>query len=352
MKVDKVLVPPTRWNFRRWNDEDCKIMKNAIKKIIEAKAVLAPMSGITDIPFRMMARKFGCKFAFTEMIDVNGIFYKNLKTFKLMDRVPGDTPLGVQFVGQDVEKLVYAAKVSRDKGFSVLDINAGCPARKVVKTGKGAALMQSADKFGNIMRKVVKAAGIPVTVKIRSGWDDDNLNYVEIGKIAEDAGAAAICVHARTKEKMYKGKPDHEVTANLKKALKIPVFASGNIFTAQDAKEVLTHTASDAVFVARGALGRPWIFDEINKCLNGEDEVCSIEFGDLKGIVKEHFSQSVRYSGGIVTLKRMYKHLAWYLKGYKNLNEVMKEYRNVKDLESFEMFMERLYVEEKNHLKF
>jgi len=330
----------------------CEIMKNAIKKIIKAKAVLAPMSGITDIPFRMMARKFGCEFAFTEMIDVNGIFYKNLKTFKLMDRVSGDAPLGVQFVGQDVEKLVYAAKVSQDKGFSVLDINAGCPARKVVKTGKGAALMQNVDKFANIVRKVVKAAGIPVTVKIRSGWNDDNLNYVEIGKIAEAEGAAAVCVHARTKEKMYKGQPDHSVTLRLKQSLGIPVFASGNIFTAQAAKEVLNRTGSDAVFVARGALGRPWIFDEINRHLNGENEVYSIEFNDLKDIVKEHFSLSARYSGDILTLKRMYKHLAWYLKGYKNLNEVMKEYRNVKDLKSFEMFINALNVDEKKHLHF
>lgn len=327
-------------------------MKSAIRKIIEAKAVMAPMSGITDIPFRLMARKFGCKFAFTEMIDVNGIFYKNLKTFSLMDRVPADAPLGVQFVGQDVEKLVYAAKVSEDKAFDVLDINAGCPARKVVKTGKGAALMREAVKFGKIVGAVVKAAGIPVTVKIRSGWDDANLNYIEIGKIAEAEGASAVCIHARTKEKMYKGQPDHNIISELKQALKIPVFASGNIFTARGAKEVLEHTGSDAVFLARGALGRPWIFDEINRCLNPEDEGYSIGFNDLKDIVKEHFSLSARYYGNFLTLKRMYKHLAWYLKGYKNLNEVMKEYRNVRDLESFKIFMERLYLDEENHLYF
>ena len=137
-------------------------MQNAIKKIIEAKAVLAPMSGITDIPFRLMARKFGCQFAFTEMIDVNGIFYKNRKTFKLMDRVDGDAPLGIQFVGEDVEKMVLAAKVSADKGFEVLDINAGCPARKVVKADKGAALMRQEEKFGKIVRAVVKLSLIHI----------------------------------------------------------------------------------------------------------------------------------------------------------------------------------------------
>jgi len=326
-------------------------MYSAIKKIIEAKAVLSPMSGITDIPFRLMARKFACRFAFTEMIDVNGIFYKNRKTFKLMDRVDGDAPLGVQFVGEDVEKMVFAAKISANRGFDVLDINAGCPARKVVKADKGAALMREEKKFGKIVRAVVKAAGIPVTVKIRSGWNNDDLNYIKIGKIAEAEGAAAVCVHARTKEKMYKGLPDHGITLDLKRSLGIPVFASGNIFTARAAKEVLTQTGSDAVFVARGALGRPWIFDEIRKCLNGEDEAPSIEFKTLKDIIKEHFSLSLRYCGDCLTLKRMYKHLAWYLKGYKNLNEVMKEYRKVKDPKSFEAFVERLYVEEKNHLR-
>jgi len=326
-------------------------MQNAIKKIIKAKAVLAPMSGITDIPFRLMARKFACRFAFTEMIDVNGIFYKNLKTFKLMDKGCGDAPLGVQFVGEDVEKMVLAAKVSTDKGFEVLDINAGCPARKVVKGGKGAALMQSADKFGKIVRAVVKEAIIPVTVKIRSGWDEDNLNYIEIGKIAEAEGAAAVCVHARTKEKMYRGRPDHSVTLALKQTLGIPIFASGNIFTAEDVKEVLTQTECDAVFVARGALGRPWIFDEINKCLNGDAPGPPIDFNTLKDVIKEHFSLSERYYGNCLTLKRMYKHLAWYLKGYKNLHDVMKEYRKVKDFESFEIFMERVRVSDKNLLE-
>lgn len=151
---------------------------------------------------------------------------------------------------------------------------------------------------------------------------------------------------------MYKGQPDHRITLELKQSLGIPVFASGNIFSAKDAKEVLIHTGCDAVFLARGALGRPWIFDEINRCLNGEDEEYSIEFNDLKDIIKKHFSLSARYSGDVLTLKRMYKHLAWYLKGYKNLNEVMKEYRKVKDLESFEIFMERLYLDEKRHLYF
>jgi len=320
-------------------------MENAIQKMIDAKAVLAPMAGITDISFRMMARKFGCAFAFTEMIDVNGIFYENRKTCKLMDTVPGDAPLGVQLVGEDVERMVLAAKLCEEKAFQVLDINAGCPARKVVKGGKGVALMRDTQKLAGIVRAVVKAVSIPVTVKIRSGWDDNNLNYMETAKAVQSEGASAICVHTRTKEQMYKGKPDHKIAAELCQALKIPVFASGNIFTARDAEDVLKETGCSGVFVARGALGRPWIFEDINKCFSGENSPNSFQFYDIKDVIKEHFSLSLEYYGDFLTLKRMHKHLTWYLKGSKNLNDIMKEYRRVKDLESFCGFLERVEVD-------
>ncbi|MBU0684013.1 MAG: tRNA dihydrouridine synthase DusB, partial [Candidatus Omnitrophica bacterium] len=314
---------------------------NAIDEIINAKAVLAPMAGVTDMPFRMIARKFGCKFAFTEMIDVNGIIYNNKKTFKLMDRCPEDSPLGVQIVGQDIEKLIKVAKICEENGFNVLDINAGCPARKVVTAGKGSALMKDPAKLGKIIRAVVKKVTIPVTVKIRSGWSDENLNYLEIGRIIESEGAKALAIHSRTKSQMYKGKPDHEVVLKLKENLKIPVFASGNIFSAESARKVLEYTACDAVFVARGALGRPWIFAEIENDLTGKSKPCSMSFDDVKNVIIEHFSLSLSYYGNFITFKRMYKHLAWYLKGYKNLNEIMKEYRlKVNDLESFTTFIQ------------
>ncbi len=234
-----------------------------IAEMIRARVVLAPMSGVADIPFRLMARKFGCRFAFTEMVDVNGIINRNRKTLQLLEGVPGDSPLGVQVVGQDEDKILRAAEECQSKGFAVLDINAGCPARKITKAGKGSALLKEPRKLGRIVRKLTGALSIPVTVKIRSGWDERNRNYLEVAKLVEAEGASAICVHSRTSDQQYRGKADHEVTRAVKEAVNIPVFASGNIFTGRDVGDVIERTGCDAVFVARGSLVRPWLFSEI-----------------------------------------------------------------------------------------
>ncbi|NQT33396.1 MAG: tRNA dihydrouridine synthase DusB [Candidatus Omnitrophica bacterium] len=322
-----------------------------IEEMIRAKAILAPMSGVTDFPFRMMARKHGCKYAFTEMIDVNGIVYKNRKSFRLLERNPVDDPLAVQLVGQDADKLVHVARLCVEKGFELVDINAGCPARKVVKCGKGSALMKDPVKFARIIRKLVKALSVPVTVKIRSGWEEENLNYLEVVRAAESEGASAVCVHPRTKDKMYKGKPDHEITQKIKMASKIPVFASGNIFTADDAARVLEETGCDAVFVARGALGHPWIFDEIENKLSGTEDDNSMTFEDIKDAIMEHFFLSVGYHGEKMSFKKMYKHITWYLKKKKNLDCIMKEYRKIETLEDLKEFLERLQLREGNKLE-
>lgn len=335
--------------------DDGFVKMDPIDEMVRARAVLAPMSGITDIPFRMMARKFGCRFAFTEMIDVNGIVYSNRKSFKLMDRACGDDPIGVQIVGADENKLLYVAQVCEEKGFDVLDINAGCPARKVVKSGKGSALLKDPVKIARIIRMIVSKLKIPVTVKIRSGWDEDSLNYLEVAKAAASEGASSICIHSRTREQMYKGKVRHDIAGAVKKAMDIPVFASGNIFTAQDAFDVYKDTGCDGVYIARGALGRPWIFSEINNMFfsdgSGDVSFGGPLFVDIKKIMIDHFSICREYYEGKWLVSRMYKHVAWYLKGLKNLNEVMKEYRTVSDLASFIDFTDRLSLDERNHLR-
>ncbi|MFH1797791.1 MAG: tRNA dihydrouridine synthase DusB [Candidatus Omnitrophota bacterium] len=311
-------------------------MKNdAIDKMVRAKVVLAPMSGVTDIPFRMMARKFGCAFAFTEMIDVNGIIHNNRKTFKLMDRFPGDSPLGVQLVGQDEEKILYAAKICEEKGFDVLDINAGCPARKVVKGGKGAALLKDPVKLAGIIRKLVKELAIPVTVKIRSGWDKDSINYMEVAKAVVSEGAKSICIHSRRKDEMYRGKPDHNVVSILKKEVKVPVFASGNIFSLQDVKDVFAKTGCDGVFLARGALGRPWFFREINDFFSKSSQREEPPLEEIKNVIIDHCSLNMEFYNKKMALKRMYKHLTWYLKRLKGLDGIMRQYKNVEDFDSF-----------------
>jgi tRNA-dihydrouridine synthase B len=324
--------------------------KNPIEEIIEAKVFLAPMSGVTDMPFRLMARKYGCKFAFTEMIDVNGIFYKNLKTIKMLDSVPEDKPLGVQLVGQDIEKIVLAAKVCEEKGYGVLDLNSGCPARKVICAGKGSALMKDLTQFGSIVRNLVKVLSIPVTVKIRSGWDNENVNCVEAAQVAESEGASAICVHSRTREAMYKGKPDHELTRLVKEAVKIPVFASGNIFTPKDVSSVFDLTGCDAVSVARGAFGCPWIFNDIYRFLFDGTMNPPLSFDDTKKVMQEHFALCFMYNEKARVFTRMYKHVCWYLKRFKNLNDIMGKYPRSNDPEEMKKFIDDLRIDDRNGL--
>ena len=317
----------------------------AIDDVICAKALLAPMAGISDPPFRTLCRRFGCAFAFTEMIDVNGIVYNNRKTLRMLEKGPGEGPLGVQLVGQDPEKLARVARICEDKGFPVIDLNAGCPARKVIKGGKGAALLRSPKKLGELVRRMVKAVSVPVTVKLRSGWDAESLNYLEVARAAESEGARAVCIHARTKEAMYRGKSDHEVTRELKENLKIPVIASGNIFTAEDAIRVLDETGCDAAAFARGALGRPWIFKEFSALLGSSEPPEGPSFSGLKDIIREHYALSVEFYGEYLAHKRMYKHFAWYLKGCKGLNDVMRVYMKVKTSAMFAEFLEEVALD-------
>ena len=323
---------------------------NSIDKMLAARVIMAPMSGITDIPFRMMARRHGCRFAFTEMVDACGIAYGNIRTMQMLERAPGDSPLGAQIVGQDMDKILHAAKICEEKGFDVLDLNAGCPARKIIKCGKGAALLADPLKLAKMIRRLVKTVSIPVTVKIRSGWDENSMNYLEVTKAIASEGAAAVCIHSRTKEQMYKGRPDHDITREVKEKTGIPVIASGHIFTPRDVTEVFRSTGCDVVAVARGALGRPWLFREIYEHIEGEEPSPGPIFNDIKKVLFEHFSLSLRFCGEQRTFPRMYKHVCWYLKGRKNLNAVMKEYGKVDSAGSFHDFLDRLGLDEGNRL--
>ncbi|MFH1878990.1 MAG: tRNA dihydrouridine synthase DusB [Candidatus Omnitrophota bacterium] len=328
---------------QKTENRSAEIINNAgldpVRQIIDAKAVLSPMAGVTDAPFRIMARRRGCAFAFTEMIDVNGIVYNNRKTFTLMERRPEDSPLGIQIVGQDENKLLFTAKICEEKGFRLIDINAGCPARKVIKAGKGSALLKDPLKLGRIIGRLAKEVSVPVTVKIRSGWDEDNLNYLEVAKIAASEGARAICVHPKTREQMYKGKADHGIVREVREAVDIPVFASGNIFSPRDAADVLKNTGCDAVFVARGSLGRPWIFRDIKRVLSGEDAPADLSFGEIVDVIHEHFALCLNFYDEYSAVRKMYKHVTWYLKKFKGLNDVMRAYRKVAGYDSFREFL-------------
>lgn len=325
-------------------------MKNVVSIITENRLFMSPLAGISDISFRLIIQRYNCPFAFTEMIDVNGICYKNGKTLDLMKRDTDKITKGVQIVGNEEDKILMAAKTCADHGFELLELNAACPVKKVVKSGKGAALLREPEKLGKIISRLTNELTIPVTVKMRAGYSDNELNYLEVAKIIASSGAAAICIHPRTKMQMYGGHANHKITQEVKNAIDIPVFASGDIFTAEDATNILKETNCDAVAIARGALGKPWIFTEINNSLKGQKITVKVDFEDLKKIILEHVDLSLRYIGERRTFPRMQKHTRWYLHPYRNRHFIMQHFSRVRNLKTFRNFIHNLTLMENNSL--
>ncbi|HOW58075.1 MAG TPA: tRNA dihydrouridine synthase DusB, partial [Smithellaceae bacterium] len=243
-------------------------MSDIIKKL-QNKALLAPLAGISNLPFRLIARSCGCALAYTEMISANGLVRQTQKTLEYLKTGEADRPLGMQIFGADPAVMAEAARMAQDMGADLIDINMGCPVKKVVRTGAGAVLLKDPRLICDIISAVKKAVALPITVKIRSGWSGKSINAVEVARIAEESGVAAIAVHARTADQGYSGKADWRIIAAVKNAVKIPVIGNGDIHLPQDALAMISQTACDAVMIGRGALGNPWLFAGINQLLNG-----------------------------------------------------------------------------------
>ena len=220
------------------------------------------MAGISDLPFRDMAREFGCPLAFTEMVNARALGLNNKKTLRLLSSSPSDRPLGIQLLGREPEHLVEGLAALDGYGYDILDLNAACPVKKVTRKGEGAALLKEPELLGRLVTALVKRATVPVTVKIRAGWDRQSINAPEVARRIADAGADAICIHGRTKNQGYGGRSDLKVIEAVKKSVSIPVIASGDVFSAQAAVRAMEDANCDAVMIARGGLGNPWIFRE------------------------------------------------------------------------------------------
>lgn len=231
---------------------------NSIK--INTKLILAPLSGISDLAFRLLSREFGCKFAFTEMLNACSIKYKSKKTDLMLKSSAKDRPLGAQVLGRDVDIILNAVEVIQKSSVCLIDFNAACPVRKVVRRGEGAALLKEPKLLKKIITAMVKRSKLPITVKIRSGWSHNEINAPEVARLLEGAGAAAIFIHARPQTQLYTGRADYKIIAKVKAAVSIPVIGSGDIFTPQDVQRMLNETGCDAVLAARGAIGNPWLF--------------------------------------------------------------------------------------------
>lgn len=303
------------------------IIKAAAKK----GASLAPLAGISNLPFRLLAREQGCSLAYTEMISANGLVRKTSKTYEYLKTCVDDRPLGAQIFGADPEILAEAARIVADHGVDLIDINMGCPVRKVIKTGAGAVLMKNPALVAGIIEAVKKAVKIPVSTKIRSGWTRGSINAVEIARIAQDCGADAITVHARTADQGYSGHADWKIIAAVKKAVKIPVTGNGDVRQPQDAVRMLAETSCDAVMVGRAALGNPWIFKGISQAFNGRPVNYLPALDQRLEMIENHWKMEKEFAGAKIAAKSFRKHILWYTKGLDNSHHFRELAGKIKD---------------------
>jgi tRNA-dihydrouridine synthase B len=275
--------------------------------------MLAPMAGITNLPMRLMARAEGAALCFTEMVSVNGLVRDGKKTLEILRSVPGDRPLGVQIFGDDPALMAEGARLVAAHG-DLIDINMGCPVRKVVAGGAGSALLREPVKAAAIIRAVRQATPLPLTIKIRTGWDAGTEHYREIGRIAEEEGCDAITLHPRSRAQMFEGKADWSCIRALKEGIRLPVLGSGDLFTPRDVLAMLDQTACDGVMIARGALGNPWIFRETLDLLAGRAPR-SPDLSEREATILRHLEMFIELYGEQVALREMRKHLCWYARG-------------------------------------
>ena len=294
---------------------------------LENNILLAPMAGITNLPFRLICEKFNPGLVCTEMVSSKGLLYNDKKTEKLLNMKNEKRPVAVQIFGNDIEAMAYSAK-KVSKIANLIDINMGCPAPKVVKNGDGSKLMLDIELSRKIIQAVVENSSVPVTVKIRKGWDKEHINCIEFAKMAEQAGACAITIHGRTRDEFYSGTADWEIIKKLKQEVSIPVIGNGDIKSPQDALKMFEYAGVDGIMIGRAAIGNPWIFMQIQEYLkNGK----MIEISNEKRlkIILEHINLQVEELGENTGIKEMRKHMTYYIKGLKDSSAIRQKINTI-----------------------
>lgn len=300
---------------------------------LENNVILAPMAGVTDLPFRLLCREQGAGLLCMEMVSAKAILYRNKNTEKLMEIDQREMPVSLQLFGSEPDVIAKAAAEIEDRPFAILDINMGCPVPKIVNNGEGSALMKNPRLAAGIVRETAKAISKPVTVKIRKGYDEAHCNAVELAKYLEDAGAAAITVHGRTREQFYSGAADLEIIRKVKEAVAIPVIGNGDVADGESAKRMLEETGCDGIMVGRAAQGNPWIFREITSYLEHGVKMKRPAIEEVRDMIRRHAALQLECKGDYIGIREMRKHVAWYIAGYPHAASLRKKVCSVERME-------------------
>ena len=287
--------------------------------------ILAPMSGVTDMPFRRLVKRAGAGLVVSEMIASRAMIHAARKTMKMATHCADEYPMSVQLAGCEPDVIAEAARINEDRGAAIIDINMGCPVKKVTNGDAGSALMREVGLATKLLEATVKAVKIPVTLKMRTGWDDDTRNAPQLARIAEDCGIQAVAIHGRTRCQFYKGKADWPFIAEVKDAVNIPVFGNGDVFSVDDAEKLLKVSGADGILIGRGSYGRPWFLNQISHYLKTGERLADPSIQRQMEIVLDHYDAIVSHYGATLGVKIARKHLGWYSKGLPNSAEFRQE---------------------------